>query len=836
MRKQTLKINQILAAFQIAGIVFSQNVFAADLMLVSNQPVAVVSATTAATSTAAAPIPADPLADHPLSAATMPPLPAGYTRAASNINFAFQVKSTGTYGKSLVLRDLRTNVEQTLAGYSIETYGENIFKVYDVSPDGQFVVFADKSGDEARLQRIDNPASKISVNMAGTGGLGAIEWAGTGSASTVILTNLVGSQSQNVLVGSQKVTVLLSTFTVIPNLPAGYVRAESNVNFAFQVDTLNTYLYRLKLMDLRTGQIQILATSSLESYGDKVFKVRDVSPSGEFVVFADKGGSEARLQRIDNPASKISVSMAGTGGLGAIEWAGTGSASTVILTNLIGSQSQNVLVGSQKVTVLLSTFTVMPNNLIQPSQTLSSYNIRPLPTDGRAQGDQPFPTITTVAPAGAVAILGQNARGIQSSYETRSAGWAGVGFTFDNFSTTGIETGNLSILSQLTFGVRGDTSTIKLEVVDSLDRKAVIHLTGIRSDIEGVWSIPVSSLTGIDLGKVRMIYFIVEGDNKTGALYINQYPLGSSFPKVYQSSTEITALPGNPANNTVIPNGATASMTATGRGGVLTYNSGAPGWVGGGFNYDNFSTTAIETADFSVYKQLIFGLKGSPLRVKLEFIDDQNKKADFYLEQIRTDLENEWAVSTADIIAAGVNLQKIRMIYFIIEGVNQSGTLEINRMPTVIQPNMAANIQALPESPTPRVVKVAPATGTIATVSTLSRGARLDYQTGTPGWAGVGFTYDDPATPAVESVNLSTLPYLGFGIKGNATQVKLELVDADGRKASVKLTGIRSDLEQRWAISLLPFAAYGIDLTRIRTLYFIVEGQNQNGILDIYRL
>ncbi len=130
-------------------------------------------------------------------------LPEGWTRAISNNNFAFQIVPVWSFlGKGLRLLDLKTGVEQTLAAYAIESYGDNIFKVYDVSPDGQFVVFADKNGSEARLQRIDNPASKISILM--DYGLNKIEWTGTGSAASVVLTNLGGSQ---------KVTVNLSGIT-----------------------------------------------------------------------------------------------------------------------------------------------------------------------------------------------------------------------------------------------------------------------------------------------------------------------------------------------------------------------------------------------------------------------------------------------------------------------------------------------------------------------------------------------------------------------------------------------------------------------------------------------
>lgn len=476
---------------------------------------------------------------------------------------------------------------------------------------------------------------------------------------------------------------------------------------------------------------------------------------------------------------------------------------------------------------------------IQASTTLTPANIKPLPTNVLIQGGIVYPDPTFIAPTGAVATgtLGDN-RGHYFYYETKTAGWAGTGLTYDNFSTPTIETGNLSAVSDLTFGlVRGNTnlsvvSKVKFEIVDDQNRKAHVYLDGI-GDVEKVWSIPTSYFqnAGVDLTKVRLIYFIVEGQNLTGALQVNRYPTGSSAPAFNLSTANITVLPGDPQKNHVAPAGADSSGAGTPRGMFLNYTTGTPGWAGGGWSYDNFSTTTIETGDISQYQNLRFGLRGDEPQVKLEVLDAFGKKTSIYLHGIRPDVEQVWSISTQSIASYGVDLTKIRWIYFIVEGQNKTGTIEINKVPA-ITPSAAA-ITPLPG--TPRVVKVAP-TGVTANVSTIARGARLVYDTLTPGWAGAGFSFDDPATKTVESANLSSFSYLGFGLKGNPTQVKFELVDANGKKASVILTGISSTTEQRWSIPTSMFFGTGLDLTRITSIYFIVEGQNQSGSLEIYRI
>ena len=471
---------------------------------------------------------------------------------------------------------------------------------------------------------------------------------------------------------------------------------------------------------------------------------------------------------------------------------------------------------------------------IQPSTALGPFQLRPLPQTQSPSG-KIFPQPVPIAPIGAQATVSSVNRGGSLAYSTGAPGWAGAGFTYDDFTTAGIETGNLSQLGKFLFSLKGNPAQVKVEVVDDQNRKASVKLGGARSDLEQVWSIPTSVFLGVDLSKVRVIYFIVEGLNQTGTLEIFQYPPGSAMPLPSNSfsTADITNLPGQLQKDHMAPLGADSGGPGTERGAIFNYTTGTGGWAAGGFRYDNFQTPQIETGDISGLRSLIFGLKGTAPQVKFEVVDDQNRKTAIYLRGIRADVEQVWKIETSMIASYGVDLTKVRAFWFVVEGLNQTGSLEINRVPTPLLPNTTASITPLPGSP--RVVRVAPA-GVTANVSTITRGARLDYNTTTAGWAGGGFSYDDPATPAIESANLSSFPYLVFGLKGNPTQVKFEVVDIYGRKASIKLSGIRPDLEQRWAIPTLTLANYGVDLTKIQLIYFIVEGANQSGSLEIYRI
>lgn len=140
----------------------------------------------------------------------LPPVPEGWTRAASNENFAFERRrdANSAHTLNLKLRDLRTGQIQTLASASIKTYGDGIFKVHDVSPDGTHVVFSNVSGN-AQIQKINNAAVRITVPIEY--GLKKIGWS-----------TLPNGDPSVELYSSLRYTVNLRTFQTVDNYLFGY--------------------------------------------------------------------------------------------------------------------------------------------------------------------------------------------------------------------------------------------------------------------------------------------------------------------------------------------------------------------------------------------------------------------------------------------------------------------------------------------------------------------------------------------------------------------------------------------------------------------------------------
>lgn len=326
-----------------------------------------------------------------------------------------------------------------------------------------------------------------------------------------------------------------------------------------------------------------------------------------------------------------------------------------------------------------------PNYLVPSAEVLNRITIMP--------GN---PIKTHVAPPGADAGGPGTPRGAIFHYATGTPGWAGVGWTFDNFETPSIETQDLTRY-RLAVGIKGDAPAVKCEIIDYLDRKAIGYLRGIERGTEKVWEIYTTSdvtLYGVDPSRIRIIYFIVEGANRTGTLEVNNRPtpLVKGASSLVFSPSDIN-LPGNPRNVPIVPVGATASILPTSRGMQLQCQTGRARWVGGGFHYDNPATPTVETGDFS-YRGLstplywFFGLQGTMTggSLKVEFVDEQERKAAYKLVSpgqavpVRPDREQVWAVNGEWVrYHYGLNMGRIKVVYFIVEGANVQSNITINR-------------------------------------------------------------------------------------------------------------------------------------------------------------
>jgi len=343
----------------------------------------------------------------------------------------------------------------------------------------------------------------------------------------------------------------------------------------------------------------------------------------------------------------------------------------------LASQTSTIFLQGDSPLQPASADTIAPDPALTPQNMPSTFDLE----------NRPWIQRVTVAPKEKMTDIQQTDRGAIIFVSTKDESCAGGGFSFD--PTGGV---NLTGISDLTVALRGDFDTIKFELVDSQDRKDFVYLTGIKTNEEQVWSISTSQFEGLDLAHVRLAYFIVEGQNKTGQIEVNLAPgEGTTISTVIHAAqdlttADITSLPENiiqsvnfPSLAPISPEGAVSSVGLTDRGIQVQYDTRDAGWAGGGWTFDHFGTQEIETVDLSGYKNLNFGLKGDRSAVKIEFVDAENRKKAFYLDGIQVGEEKIWRIPVSAL--EGVDMTRLRLIYFIVEGENAAGTIEINHIP-----------------------------------------------------------------------------------------------------------------------------------------------------------
>ncbi|MBK9429131.1 MAG: hypothetical protein IPN65_01255 [Elusimicrobia bacterium] len=306
------------------------------------------------------------------------------------------------------------------------------------------------------------------------------------------------------------------------------------------------------------------------------------------------------------------------------------------------------------------------------------------------------PGVVRFAPNGDASRETATPRGLLLDFRT-GGGWVTGTFNFDDFSTPSLETINLSTHAALSVGLRGfaregtgswaDLGRVKLEVEDAQFRKFITQLTGVTADRERVWSLPMGVLgAAINTSAVRFITLVVEGSpNRNGLLRANLVPGREEFPNPLLAPAQLGGFPGAAFITRVAPEGNATSVTKTTRGLLLQYRTGIEGWAGGGFSFDDFGTPFIEIRDLSAVDALRFGVQGDVERVKLELVDNVDRKHTTFLDGISPGEEKVWTVPLSNRVQ-GMDRRFTRLIYFIVEGTGRSGSLRVN----VVAPGASA--------------------------------------------------------------------------------------------------------------------------------------------------
>ncbi len=108
---------------------------------------------------------------------------------------------------------------------------------------------------------------------------------------------------------------------------------------------------------------------------------------------------------------------------------------------------------------------------------------------------------------------------VRMNYQASSvADFSGFMVSFDNASTANIETVSWSALTQVTLGLKGNASVVRLQIEDMNGNKDEIDLNGVSATTEKFWRIQTASLSGsIDKSKIKLLRFLVSPANGAAA-------------------------------------------------------------------------------------------------------------------------------------------------------------------------------------------------------------------------------------------------------------------------------------------------------------------------------
>lgn len=383
------------------------------------------------------------------------------------------------------------------------------------------------------------------------------------------------------------------------------------------------------------------------------------------------------------------------------------------------------------------------------------------------------------------------------------------------------------------------------------------HVTGLANPaLNALLDLPVPpGTTGSDAALARVLFVsptLLHMTTRNGATYYYETVARrfrtapavedalAADPSAALTPLDVSVWPRRLPVLTVAPDPAAAHVT-DGNPVAFDFDTNRGGWAGMGLDSDDYGTPALETVDLTGWSQLRIGFKASVARIKLELVDEKDRKWIVYPRSISPAEEKVWDLSL-ETARRVIDLSRVRFVFVIVEAPASVGRLFLRREPVVpdeFLPSSLAPDQILSLARTPGVIRFAPPEDA-SRESATTRGLALDFRT-RGGWVTGTFNFDDFGTPAFESINLSTFSILTIGLRGYAREgtgswgdlgrVKLEIEDIHQRKFITQLVGVAADREKVWALPVTTLAT-AIDTRAVRFLTLVVEGgADRNGAL-----
>ncbi|MFH0909467.1 MAG: hypothetical protein V1929_11965 [bacterium] len=257
---------------------------------------------------------------------------------------------------------------------------------------------------------------------------------------------------------------------------------------------------------------------------------------------------------------------------------------------------------------------------------------------------------------------------------TTNGAFLGLSIQFGSAGT------DLSGFTSLVFAAKGNPSGLKIEVNDT-NKQARMFIKDIVTNAFGYYQLPMSYFQGrgLNLAKITTINLILERDlagagNLIGSfdILINGLQLIQPKPSIGPGgNTLISNLPGKPAADKFgFGNFNTArynQFNSTNHF-QLFYNVATGGFTGVSMNFDNGSTPARESGNFSGLTSLVFGVQGDAQRVEMEIEDTNSATPSFrvVLTGITASVQY-YQVPISLLTGNGVDVSRVAFINFVVD-------------------------------------------------------------------------------------------------------------------------------------------------------------------------
>jgi hypothetical protein len=445
-------------------------------------------------------------------------------------------------------------------------------------------------------------------------------------------------------------------------------------------------------------------------------------------------------------------------------------------------------------------------------------------------------------PNATLAVTQGSTNFFRATYDVSFGGtYAGPGLDFGGAGA------DFSGMTSLVFQIQGSPQRIKLEVVDG-DQMVFILLKDIVTNAPGWFQVPLSyfQARGIDLAAIRAMHFIIDQDlagsgNHTGSFDVRVNGLRASLDFTPDVNTQVSTLPGKPTPDkfgfgnfdTAVYNQFNSTNHFQ-----LQYNVATGGFTGVGIGFP-------APVDLTTFTSLVFGVKGHPSKLKVEFADNVETTATTIASFSGFDAGSisYFQVPISSLAQSPTLLDRIVQIAFVVDpglagAGNEIGSFDIYvnglGLSLAFTPDVNTNISTLPNNPTADKFGFGNFDTAVYNQFNSTNHFQLQYNVATGGFTGVGIGFPSPA-------DLTGMTSLVFGIKGNPDRLRLEFGDNDTNTATtiVAISGFTTDTVSYIQLPLAALETGATHMDQVTFIGFVIEqglaaAGNEIGSFDVY--